>query len=157
MKYLLSALFVFTLFTSCISNDKEQEQPIAKDYTVENEKEITDYIAQNKLNAIKSSTGLYYIIKEEGTGKRPTASSSVTVAYTGAFTSGKTFDQSTSAGLTFPLNEVIKGWTEGIQLFKEGGSGSLLIPSHLGYGSSGRPGIPAGSVLIFDVKLIKVN
>ena len=58
---------------------------------------------------------------------------------------------------TFGLNQVIKGWTEGIPYFKEGGNGILLVPAHLGYGSGGRPGISGGAVLIFEVKLIKVN
>ncbi|WP_431245197.1 FKBP-type peptidyl-prolyl cis-trans isomerase [Flavobacterium sp. P21] len=94
---------------------------------------------------------------EPGTGKQPTATSSVTVAYKGYLTSGKVFDQSTSSGATFPLNRVIAGWTEGIPLFKEGGSGMLLIPAHLAYEDKSVGTIPAGSVLIFDVKLISVN
>ncbi len=156
MKKLLFALFALTLFVSCSGSDKESTAP-EKDYREENEQEIKDYITKNNLTAQRTDSGLYYIINEPGTGKQPTASSSVTVAYTGSFTSGKTFDQSSSAGITIPLKEVIQGWTEGIPLFKEGGNGTLLIPAHLGYGSRARPGIPAGSVLIFDVKLIKVN
>ncbi|PBJ14554.1 FKBP-type peptidyl-prolyl cis-trans isomerase [Flavobacterium sp. ACN6] len=153
MKKLLAALFSLTLFVSCSNSEKDAQT----DYKEQNEQEIKDYITKNNLTAQRTDSGLYYIINEPGTGKQPTATSSVTVAYTGSFTSGKTFDQSSSAGITFPLNEVIQGWTEGIPLFKEGGSGVLLIPSHLGYGSTSRPGIPGGSVLIFDVKLIKVN
>ncbi|WP_125723214.1 FKBP-type peptidyl-prolyl cis-trans isomerase [Flavobacterium ustbae] len=155
MKKLLSALFALTILVSCSSSDKEKTPQ--KDYTEQNEQEIKDYITKNNLTAQRTESGLYYIINEPGTGKQPTATSSVTVAYTGSFTNGKTFDQSSSSGIEFPLNGVIPGWTEGIQLFKEGGSGALLIPSHLGYGSFGRPGIPGGAVLIFDVKLIKVN
>ena len=115
-----------------------------------------DYIAKNNLNAQKSDTGLYYVITEPGTGKQPTANSDVRVAYKGYFTSGKIFDQSKPEGIDFGLYQVIKGWTEGIQYFKEGGSGVLLVPAHLGYGN-GRPGIPGGSVLVFDVKLIAVK
>lgn len=131
-----------------------ETQPV--DYTVQNEKEIVDYIAKNNLNAQKSDTGLYYVITEPGTGKQPTANSDVRVAYKGYFTSGKIFDQSKPEGIDFGLYQVIKGWTEGIQYFKEGGSGVLLVPAHLGYGN-GRPGIPGGSVLVFDVKLIAVK
>ncbi|MBB4801400.1 FKBP-type peptidyl-prolyl cis-trans isomerase FkpA [Flavobacterium nitrogenifigens] len=157
MKKLLAALFSLTLFVSCVSSDKDSAPEPAKDYREQNEQEIKDYIAKNNLTAQRTDSGLYYIINEPGTGKQPTSTSSVTVAYTGSFTSGKTFDQSSSAGITFPLTQVIQGWTEGIPLFKEGGSGTLLIPAHLGYGSYDRSGIPGGSVLIFDVKLIKVN
>ena len=152
MKHLFSALLALTLFISC--SDKEDDKQT--DYTAQNEKEITDYIAKNNLSAQRSDSGLYYIINEPGTGKQPTASSNVTVAYKGYFTNGSVFDQSAS-GISFGLNQVIKGWTEGIPYFKSGGSGVLLVPSHLGYGSSGRPGIPGGAVLIFDVKLISVN
>ncbi|SHM60458.1 FKBP-type peptidyl-prolyl cis-trans isomerase [Flavobacterium chilense] len=157
MKYLLSALLVFTLFTSCVSNEKEEEQPVEVDYTAQNEKEITDYIAKNNLTAQKTNSGLYYVINEPGSGAQPTAASNVTVAYKGYFTSGKVFDQSSAQGIAFGLNQVIKGWTEGIPYFKTGGSGILLIPAHLGYGSYTYSSIPAGSVLIFDVKLISVN
>ena len=154
MKSTLLAL-VSLLFVSCLS-DSNLEMP-SVDYTVQNEKEITDYIAKNNLNAQKSDTGLYYVIDEPGTGEQPSITSNVTVAYKGYFTSGKIFDQSKPEGINFNLQKVIKGWTEGIQYFKEAGSGVLLVPSHLGYGSNGRPGIPGGAVLVFDVKLINVN
>ena len=153
MKSTLLAL-VSLLFVSCLS-DNEASKPV--DYTVQNEKEIVDYIEKNKLTATKTDSGLYYVVKEAGTGAQPTASSNVTVAYKGYFTNGNIFDQSNAAGISFGLNQVIKGWTEGIPYFKEGGNGVLLIPSHLGYGSDGSGPIPGGSVLIFDVKLIKVN
>lgn len=152
MKSTLLAL-VSLLFVSCFSDPTTDQV----DYTVQNEKEIKDYLTTKKLIAVKSDTGLYYIINEPGTGKQPTATSNVTVAYKGYFTNDKVFDQSTDAGISFGLQEVIKGWTEGIPYFKEGGSGVLLIPSSLGYGSSTRGPIPGGSVLVFDIKLIKVN
>ena len=155
MKSTLLAL-VSLLFVSCFPDLKSDIETQPVDYTVQNEKEIVDYIAKNNLNAQKSDTGLYYVITEPGTGKQPTANSDVRVAYKGYFTSGKIFDQSKPEGIDFGLYQVIKGWTEGIQYFKEGGSGVLLVPAHLGYGN-GRPGIPGGSVLVFDVKLIKVN
>ena len=152
MKHLLSSLLVLTLFISC-SKDKET----AVDYVAKNDKEITDYIAKNNLTAQKSDTGLYYVITEPGTGSQPTATSNVTVAYKGYFSNGTIFDQSKPEGISFGLNQVIKGWTEGIPHFKTGGSGILLVPAHLGYGSNAVGPIPGGSVLIFDVKLISVK
>lgn len=152
MKQLLSALVALTLFISC-SNDKEENV----DYVAKNDKEITDYIAKNNLTAQKSESGLYYVINEPGTGTQPTATSNVTVAYKGYFTNGNVFDQSTADGISFGLNQVITGWTEGIPYFKTGGSGILLIPAHLAYGNYDYRGIPGGSVLIFEVKLISVN
>nr|WP_232735295.1 FKBP-type peptidyl-prolyl cis-trans isomerase [Flavobacterium sp. 5] len=115
------------------------------------------YIADNQLNAVKTESGLYYVIDEAGTGKQPTATSNVTVAYKGYYTDKTVFDQGSSTGISFNLQGVIKGWMEGIPYFKEGGSGKLLIPASLGYGSYDYRGIPGGSVLIFDVKLISVN
>ena len=153
MKSTLLAL-ISLLFVSCLS-DNETSKPV--DYTVQNEKEIVDYIAKNKLTATKTDSGLYYVINEAGDGEQPTATSNVTVAYKGYFTNGNVFDQSNASGISFGLNQVIKGWTEGIPYFKEGGSGILLVPSHLGYGSNDYSSIPGGSVLIFEVKLISVN
>ena len=149
MKYALFAL-VLTLFVSC-TKDKET------DYVAQNDQEIIAYIAKNKLNAKKSDSGLYYVINETGTGAQPTQTSSVKVAYKGYFTNGSVFDESKSEGTSFSLQEVIKGWTEGIAYFKEGGSGILLVPAHLGYGNNDYYTIPGGSVLVFEVKLISVN
>lgn len=160
MKHVLSALVVLTLFISCNKN-KEVTNEVTKeatvDYVAKNDKEITDYIAKNKLKAQKSDSGLYYVINEPGTGAQPTATSNVTVAYKGYFTNGTTFDESQPEGISFGLGQVIKGWTEGIPLFKAGGSGILLVPAHLGYGDNAMGPIPGGSALIFDVKLISVN
>ena len=155
MKYVLLA-FVSFLFVSCLPDLKSEIETQPVDYRIQNEKEITEYIAKNNLTALKSDSGLHYIITEPGTGKKPTAQSEVRVAYKGYFTSGKVFDESKPEGYDTNLQGVIKGWTEGIQYFKEGGSGILLVPSHLGYGSYNYNGIPGGSVLVFDVKLITV-
>ena len=143
--------FIVLLFINCASDDS------SKDYTVDNEKEILEFIADNNLNAQKSASGLYYVIDEQGSGEAPSASSNVTVAYKGYFTNGSVFDESNSEGISFNLNQVIAGWTEGITYFNEGGNGVLLIPSRLAYGNAGRPGIPGGAVLIFDIELLSVN
>ncbi|GAA3652316.1 FKBP-type peptidyl-prolyl cis-trans isomerase [Flavivirga jejuensis] len=139
---------VLSLFVSC----SKDEVP---DYVTLNDEEITDYIAENNLDATKSVSGLYYVIDEEGTGEQPTITSNVTVAYKGYFTNGSVFDESDS--LTYDLDRFIAGWREGFTYFKEGGSGKLLVPSHLGYGNDGIRGIPGGAVLIFDISLISVN
>ncbi|TVZ25331.1 FKBP-type peptidyl-prolyl cis-trans isomerase FkpA [Gillisia sp. Hel_I_86] len=151
MKHPLLA-FVVVLFLACDSKENENV-----DYKAQNEQDITAYIADKNLNAQKSDSGLYYVINEEGTGERPTSNSNVTVVYKGYYLNGSVFDQSDSNGISFNLQQVIKGWTEGITYFKEGGSGLLLVPAHLGYGNNDVRGIPGGSVLIFEVKLISVN
>nr|WP_315143058.1 FKBP-type peptidyl-prolyl cis-trans isomerase [uncultured Flavobacterium sp.] len=152
MKKLVSAFMLLTLFVSC-SLDKTE----VIDYSAQNEQEIKDYLTKNNLTAKRTNSGLYYIINEEGTGEHPTATSNVTVIYKGYFTSGTAFDQSKPEGFTVGLNQVIKGWTEGIPYFKKGGSGVLLVPAHLGYGSFNYGPIPGGSVLLFDIKLVSIN
>ena len=120
------------------------------------------FLAENaKKEGVKvTSTGLQYIVDKEGTGAQPTAEDEVTVHYTGKLLDGTVFDSSVNRGepATFPLNRVIPGWTEGVQLMKEGAKYTFFIPSDLAYGPQGVPNaIPPHSTLIFDVQLIKVN
>ncbi|MFT5749025.1 MAG: FKBP-type peptidyl-prolyl cis-trans isomerase FkpA [Ancylomarina sp.] len=148
MRYTLLVL-VIALFASC--SDDEQTNYIEK-----NDNEIIEYIATHNLDAKKSSTGLYYVIDKPGTGKDANPNSYVNVYYKGHLINGDVFDESNSNGIYTYLQQVILGWTEGISYFKEGGSGKLLIPSHLAYGDSSTESIPKGSVLIFDIELIEV-
>lgn len=145
-------LFTLVLFTSCLSDNST-----SSDFVQQTDEDIQAYITTNNLNATKSDSGLYYVINEQGTGENPTTSDNVTVAYKGYFLDGTVFDQSDANGISFNLQGVIRGWTEGITYFKEGGSGILLIPSNLGYGSAGRGSIPGGAVLIFDINLVSIN
>lgn len=126
------------------------------DYDQIDEDLIQQYITDNSLDAQPTGSGLYYVIDNPGNGSSPNINSTVTVAYVGKLTDGTIFDQSSSMGTTFPLINVIQGWQEGIPLFREGGSGILLIPSSLGYGSQAVGSIPANSVLIFEISLIHV-
>ncbi len=155
MKFLLPFCLFFVMI-SCL-DDSPSSNPEPVDYTAQNEADIKNYIQENTLKANRSETGLYYVIDELGDGAQPATTSDVTVAYKGYYLNGRVFDESPSEGITFNLQQVIKGWTEGITYFKEGGSGMLLVPSHLGYGSFDYNGIPGGSVLIFDIDLLTVN
>ncbi len=148
MRFILSFFLLALLVTGCKKVSADEQAEIDKDI-------ILKYISDNNLNATASGTGLYYVINEKGTGSSCNANSTVNVAYKGYFTSGEVFDQST-AGVTFGLQQVIAGWTEGIPYFQEGGNGILLVPSALGYGTDGNSTIPKNSVLIFDVELIQV-
>lgn len=110
---------------------------------------------------LQTPTGLRYTVIKEGTGATPGATDEVTVHYTGILTNGTVFDSSISRGepATFPLNAVIKGWTEGLQTMKEGGITEFYIPADLAYGDQVPPGgpIPPNAPLLFRVELIKVT
>ena len=120
------------------------------------------FLAENgsKEGVVTTPSGLQYLVLEEGTGKSPKATDTVEVHYRGTLLNGVEFDSSYSRFQTieFPLNRVIKGWTEGVQRMKEGGKTRFFIPSELAYGARGA-GMDIGpnETLIFEVDLIRVK
>ena len=107
-----------------------------------------------------TASGLRYMTELEGNGASPKATDTVTVHYSGYLLNGTKFDSSVDRGqpATFPLNQVIRGWTEGLQLMKVGGKTKFIIPAELGYGEQGAGGvIPPNAWLIFDVELLKID
>ena len=149
MKFLYTLLALALILGSCAKKKAEKQAKTDDDI-------IKQYVSDQGLTATKTSSGLYVVIDNIGTGIGCNSNATVKASYKGYFTSGEVFDSSSAAGIDFDLQSVIKGWTEGIPYFKEGGNGKLLIPSALGYGTSGNSSIPANTVLIFDVKLIDV-
>lgn len=129
----------------------------------ETKKEGEDFLASNKdkENIKTTESGLQYEVVEEGSGISPDENDNVTVHYTGKTIDGEVFDSSVERGepVTFQLNQVIRGWSEGLQLMKEGAKWKLYVPAELGYGERGTPdgSIPPNSALIFDVELISVE
>ncbi|WP_299018280.1 FKBP-type peptidyl-prolyl cis-trans isomerase [uncultured Photobacterium sp.] len=139
-----------------------QRVQVSKQAATENIKIGEEFLANNlKQEGVKvTESGLQYLVLQPGTGTaHPKASDKVTVHYHGTLLDGTVFDSSVERGesIQFGLNQVIKGWTEGLQLMVEGEKTRLFIPAELAYGNRAIGSIPPGSVLIFDIELIKIN
>lgn len=155
---------------------EEQMQKVLTEYQQKKEKELLEdmktkaeenkkkgaaYLAENaKKSGVKvTESGLQYKVVKAGTGKSPKATDVVKVNYEGKLLDGTVFDSSYERGepVEFPLNQVIAGWTEGVQLMKEGAKYEFTIPSELAYGETGNQGIEPNSTLLFTVELLEVK
>ncbi|WP_421799870.1 FKBP-type peptidyl-prolyl cis-trans isomerase [Haliscomenobacter sp.] len=115
---------------------------------------------KKRTGVVTTASGLQYEVMKAGTGAKPAATDQVTVHYEGTLLDGTVFDSSVKRGqpATFPLNRVIPGWTEGVQLMQVGSKYKFFIPSQLAYGDQGAgEDIPPHSTLIFEVELLKIN
>ncbi|GAB3901369.1 hypothetical protein GCM10028803_25920 [Larkinella knui] len=116
---------------------------------------LKEFIDASGISATADDRGFYYTIQSPGEGPKPTVRSNVTVNYEGSLTNGKIFDQ--GKNISFGLYQLILGWQEGIPLIAPGGSITLYLPPSLAYGSRAQGGIPANSILIFKIDLIRIN
>lgn len=156
MKYIVLAVviaFVIFYFTRNSMNKKVAVENIAMG---------KDFLAKNKANqdVLETVSGLQYQVLQKGEGNsHPSASSTVKVHYHGMLLDDTVFDSSVDRGepISFPLNQVIKGWTEGVQLMVVGDKFKFFIPSDLGYGNRATGKITAGSLLIFEVELLDIQ
>ena len=150
MKKLLFLLpiLIFSIITACSDKKSSEEKQFDVDIDL-----IEKYLADSSITAQSTSDGIYYVIKEEGTGKRPDVFSSISIDYKGSLLNGTVFEKSNTSGNLYTF---IKGWRLGIPLFREGGKGTLFIPSKFGYGVRSKRKIPANSVLIFEITLKEV-
>lgn len=126
----------------------------------ENKKKGSEYLEKNKsAEGVKvTASGLQYKVEKEGDGKTPVKTDTVKAHYKGTLVDGTQFDSSYDRGqpAEFPVQGVIPGWSEALQMMKVGSKYKLFVPPELAYGASGRPGIPANSVLVFEVELIDI-
>jgi FKBP-type peptidyl-prolyl cis-trans isomerase FklB len=141
---------------------KEKMQSEMQNSSAPNKMAGKKFLEENKKKpgVTELPSGLQYEVIKEGNGASPTASSTVTTHYTGTLIDGTVFDSSVERGqpAQFPVNGVIKGWTEALQLMKPGAKWKLYIPSDLAYGDGGSPPkIQPGATLIFEVELISVD
>jgi FKBP-type peptidyl-prolyl cis-trans isomerase FkpA len=161
--FLIPALLLF-VFTGCF---KDPEPPVC-DYDACAVKApdteiaaVKHYLDSLGISATQHCSGLFYTIDSTGSGKTPEACQNVGVRYKGMLTNGHVFDSS-STGIVLNLGGVIRGWTNGVPLLKEGGKITLYIPPSLGYGNrdqkdqNGNVVIPANSITIFNVDLVVV-
>jgi FKBP-type peptidyl-prolyl cis-trans isomerase FkpA len=147
-----------------LSNDeyvKEMEKKMEAQKAID-EDIVKKYVTDNKLEAKRTESGLYYVVTAEGTGASPKQGEQVSVHYTGTLLNGEKFDSSVDRGepLNFAHNagQMIKGFDEGVALLKKGGKASLILPSHLAYGAQGAGGrIPPFAVLRFDIELVDIK
>lgn len=148
IKYILPFFAAILILAAC---EKET------DYAAVDDAAIQKYLADSNLTATKTASGLYYIIEEPGTDEHPVSTSMVHVFYKGYLLDGTVFDQTkNNVYAKFYLTNVIEGWKEGLMLFGKGGKGKIIIPSELGYGATAKTGIPAHSVIIFDIELLNI-
>ena len=156
-------------FMKQMKEQQAKQKADAAKQMLKDEKTLKTYFASHHINPVKTSSGLYYTVKEEGKGEKPLGGDSVTMNYTGTLVDGTKFDSNTDTAFhhvqpfQFVLGRgaVIKGWDEGVALLKTGSKATLYIPSPMAYGQQARPGgganpkgIPANSILLFDVELV---
>ncbi|MCB4807989.1 FKBP-type peptidyl-prolyl cis-trans isomerase [Tamlana sp. 62-3] len=142
---------------------KQQEELVKRQEKAKENKEAGEkFLAENKTKdgVVTTESGLQYIVLKEGTGATPVTTDRVKVHYHGTLLDGTVFDSSVDKGTPaeFGVTQVIKGWTEGLQLMKEGAKYKFFVPSDLAYGSNPRPGgkIEPNSTLVFDVELLEI-
>ncbi len=146
---------------------KEEAKTMAKD-----DKSLQDYFKQHNLNPVKTAGGMYYTLSKEGEGDTPKTGDTVVMNYTGTLMDGTKFDSNedtafhhvTPFEFSLGRGQVIKGWDEGVALLKKGSKATFYIPSPMAYGAQSRPGgganpkgIPANSILFFDVELVNIK
>lgn len=145
---------------AAMQEQRKKEQEEQAKTAEENKTKSVEFLAANKEKegVVTLESGLQYKVLTKGTGKSPSPKDRVKVHYKGTLLDGSQFDSSYDRGqpAQFGVTQVIKGWTEALQLMKEGGKWQLYIPSELAYGPTSRPKIPGNSVLVFDVELLEV-
>jgi FKBP-type peptidyl-prolyl cis-trans isomerase len=148
-------------FKIMIASLRKEKMKEAAESSEKNEKKGDEFLAANKQQKGVTTlpSGLQYLVIKEGNGKQPKASDEVQVHYHGTLIDGTVFDSSINRGepATFAVNAVIPGWTEALQLMKEGAKWRVFVPAKLAYGREGRPGIGPNQTLIFDIQLLKVK
>jgi FKBP-type peptidyl-prolyl cis-trans isomerase FkpA len=155
IKPLAVAAGLMLAISACNKKSDKPCPPVTTAAPADEVSRLEQHLTTANITATKDERGFYYNIKNAGSGEKPNACSTVKVAYKGRLTNGEEFDSSN--GVEFPLQDLIAGWQEGIPLIAPGGSVTLYLPPSLAYGSSEQQGIPANSILVFDIDLLSVE
>ena len=155
MKKSLGLLFLIVpvLFNACLKGDT----PCIPKTVQSEEASIQSFASNHGMTVTRHSSGIYYQVMNPGTGATPTATSRVSVTYTGKLLDETVFDQKTTPTGLYPLSGFITGWQLGLPLISNGGTIRLLIPSSLAYGCTATGPIPANSVLYFEIQIVDVQ
>lgn len=161
MKQLLKTFSFSALLTILFSISCIESEPITPPDTFDAKKQaqiddslIVEYLQKNEIEANKDTSGIYYIITNEGDGNKPNLNSTIKVNYKAYLTNGLVFDETPDQARTFALNTLILGWKIGIPFISRGGEAILFIPSGLAYGNNAIGSIPINSILIFEIELV---
>ncbi len=159
---LLSEVQAMSYLQAYFQRNKQQLEEKSKLKAVENKKAADEFLAANKTKpgVVTTGSGLQYVVLTEGTGPYPKPTDRVKVHYTGTFLDGKKFDSSVDRGqpAVFGVQQVIKGWTEALQMMKVGSKWKLFLSPELAYGEQGRGAeMPPNSLLLFEVELISIE
>ncbi len=142
-----------------VNSPRSSERSVAA--AMRNLKEGKEFLAENKTKkgVVELPSGLQYLVLKEGKGRTPHLDEVVEVHYRGTFINGKVFDSSLDRDRPFvtPLNRVIRGWTQALQLMNEGSKWRIFVPPDLAYGTSGNGSIAPNETLIFEIELLKIR
>lgn len=148
-------LLPLLLLTACSAPEKKDCPPVTARAILTETEEVRAYLKSSGIAATEDSLGYFYVISNPGSGEKPTACSDVTVNYEGFLTDGTKFDGNKE--MSFNLSQLIPGWQEGIPKLAPGGSMTLYLPPSLAYGDEASGTIPAHSILVFKIDLLRVN
>jgi len=149
MRFIGLILFLVFAISSCTSYSEQE----LKEFDLE----ISTYLKEKKIDAERTETGLYYHIIEEGDGPEIPFDAIITVNYKGYLTNGRAFDSQLGEPVELHLKRLVKGWREAMLYMNVGTKAQLFIPPHLGYQVQEKEGIPANSVLIFDIHILELK
>lgn len=158
-RYLFVLVIAGAVMASCMKSKENpcQFDPCAAKAPQSEITQLKSYLEAEQITAVEHCSGVHYKIIAQGTGDTPEICSAIRFNYKGTLTDGSVFDETTAGPVSFYLFELIPGWQNTLPMVKEGGKIQLFIPPSLGYGSAPQDGIPANSILIFEVEIVDVQ